>query len=34
MSEQTYIKKGKKFSGILFVRALPNEYLVAIGKKM
>lgn len=33
MSEQTYIKKGKKFSGILFVRALPNEYLVAIGKK-
>ncbi len=33
MSEQTYIKKGKNFSDILFVRALPNEYLVAIGKK-
>jgi len=33
MDNITYMKKRKKFSGLLFVRALPNEYLVPIGKK-
>lgn len=33
MTDTTYMKKRKKFSGLLYVRALPNEYLVPIGKR-
>ncbi len=33
MTTQKYMKKRKKFSGLFVERALPNEYLVAVGKK-
>ena len=33
MTDETYMKKRKKFSGFFFTKALPNEYLVAVGKK-
>lgn len=33
MSEKTYMNKRKQFSSLLFERALPNEYLVEVGKK-
>lgn len=33
MTEQKYPVKGKKLGGVFFTGALPNEYLVPVGKK-